>query len=181
MKNVIEFADYYRAQADEQPENRDLELVDASPEQLIEIADSINSAVHTATRVTGRKVARTKVDTLNGNIAGLYNIASNQTFLDHNIAETGDEQLTTHVLTHEAWHQTNKEEGDNVIITNSNFEEALTETATSETTGQILAYHEHMPLIDMVARQTSTTREKLIELFKEGHNAELNNLYEQAA
>lgn len=81
--------------------------------------------------------------------------------------------------THEAWHEQNKHTGDDHVIGDSDLEEALTERATERSTGNIIAYHDKLHLVDRVASATKTTRARIIDLFEQGQNQKINELHSQ--
>ncbi|MDP2690855.1 MAG: hypothetical protein Q8O95_00410 [bacterium] len=145
------------------------------PERVV--AEQVREAIRVTYQVTGIDTAQAKVDTLPGNTAGEYHMNDGHIEIDLDIARNED---VGHVALHEAWHKANKKMGDDEIIASTDFEEALTERATEETTGQRLAYHEEDQIIGMVVSRTRVTRKHLIGLFKKGENAKLNGYYEEA-
>ncbi len=145
-----------------------------------EIAEQIFAGIEAAKAATGIDVADAEVKDLPGDIAGEYHLDTKKIKADVNVMASGNARLIEHVLTHEAWHAANKARGDKAVIGDVNFEEALTEAATAETTGQVIAYQEHAHLIGDVAVEVGVTRGKVIELFKNGENGKLNAMYEVA-
>ena len=144
-----------------------------------EVSEQISAGIRAARTATGIDVSDAEVKDLPGDIAGEYHLDTKQIRADVEVMTSENRKLVEHVLTHEAWHAANKERGDKEVIRETNFEEALTEAATAQTTGQIRAYQEHAHLVDEVAVVTGGTRGELIELFMRGENEGLNERYEQ--
>lgn len=147
--------------------------------EISAISRGIFAGIEAAKTATGVEVANAEVKELPGDIAGEYHLDTKEIKADVDVMASGNAELVAHVLTHEAWHAANKAKGDKSVIADVNLEEALTEAATADTTGRIIAYQEHAHLIDDVAQATDTTRRDLIDLYKRGRNERLNQLYTQ--
>ena len=139
------------------------------------LAQEVRTSVLNATQITGINIAQAKLDTLPDDIAGTFNTANNEIKVDRNIVMSDHRD---HVLIHESWHAKNHQLSKGVSI-DSAFEEGLTELASKETTHKTIAYDEEQKLVDKVALQVNTTREKLVLLFKEGQNEELNGYFQE--
>lgn len=141
------------------------------------VVDNIDEAI-TQTRVaTGTALAGAEVKQLAGDIAGTYTLSSKEITLDPSLLTDGE--ALTHVSIHEGKHAENKREGDDEIIGDVKFEEALTESATARVTGRVRAYLELVGMVDEVASATDRTKGEIIDLFEDGKNRELNMLYDQ--
>lgn len=156
------------------------EIAEVSAE-MQEIAPAIQEGIAETRRATGFDASRVTVEKLPGNVAGLYELSSGRIKADLQTMTSGNANLIVHVLAHEGGHKENKDNGDEVIIKDWRFEEILNELSTADRLDDnVLAYREHMHLVISVIKATGVTQKELINLFRQGKNAELNNLYDLA-
>ena len=74
----------------------------------------------------------------------------------------------------------NKDKGDDIALKDVGFEEGLVEFARTDLNqGDVVdAYKQHGLKVGKVADATKKTRGELVQLFKDGENAELNALFD---
>ena len=174
MPRLDEIRTDYEDQADDLRQLGDEELA-AEMEQR---ALNIDSAIRETRTATAVNLGQAEIRDLPGDTAGTYNIATKGIELETNIIK--DPEVLTHVGIHEGKHAQNKREGDEEIIVDVDFEEALTERSTAQVTGEVRAYPHLVHMVDEVARSTGHTSNQVIDLFERGQNAKLNQLYSQA-
>lgn len=174
MPRLDEIRTDYEDQADDLRQLGDEELA-AEMEQR---ALNIDNAIRETRTATTANLANADVRNLGGDTAGLYTLSSKEIALDPTALI--DPETTLQVGIHEGMHYKNKVNGDNEVIADVDFEEALTESATARVTGEVRAYLDLVPMVGEVADATDHTRDELLNLFEAGKNAELNALYQKA-
>ncbi len=169
METLIEAADRFgRVQA---------EVCDFLPTEAVQkiakVENNIWGAVRQTLAVTGVDVSRASITDLPGNVVGQFDTRDKGIKFDEEIITSNK---LVHVATHEGWHAANDNKAGGVRLDTS-FEEGLTEEATKETTRISMAYDREQQMVGEVAQAVGETKSKLVRLFKNGENRELNGYW----
>ena len=124
----------------------------------------------------GVYIGNSEVTDLPGTIAGQYHLGTKEKKFDEDFLITQTSNRVMHVILHESYHQANKERGDDQLISDVGVEEALTELATAEISGKTIAYQREIDQLRLNASREALSIFSLVELYKQGQNAKINNL-----
>lgn len=157
-------------------------------EELKDVSENIRQMMQKTVEATGIDVSTATIVDLPDSTAGQYTLSDDKISFNPMILKDDD---AVHAAIHESHHKNNKKKArtqkEFELIENVKLEEALTELATSNTTGEVIAYKQEIPLVDQIAAQASRVRNQiitkadLVELFKQGKNSEINAIYDLAA
>lgn len=185
MATIIEFARSKEREAEQM--QRELVAKGASNEgaqrasaEIIDIADHIRKSVSEAKTHTGFDPGSGQITNLPGDTVGRIDKRSLKTEFDEKMIESGNKTIIRQAIIHESEHAQNAiADHQKVGIINPDYEEALTETATSRVTAVVMAYKQHMHIIADVTAATGVSEDGQLKLYEDGENAQLNALLDQ--
>lgn len=141
----------------------------------------IDNVISMVRRSTGVDVSDAQVADLPGDTAGVFYLTTKRIEVDEEIVYSDD---LGHVLTHEAFHKRHlaerKAKGMDQI-SDIEVEEALTELATKEKTGKVIAYRGYISSLVSLAGRAGETVSGLIDLYVAGNSDIINEIIEQVA